>query len=307
MRKFRFRSMVVLVAALSLVAAACGSDEPADPVAGDPAPTDDTVCASADTSAGDLLARICEEGVIRVATDPLYPPQSSLNVETGEYEGFDIDTATEIATRLGVTVEWTEPKWEVLTAGSWNDRQDMSVGSMTPTDERQAVLDFTEPYAFVPAVVVVHEESSVSDISTDLDGARIGACASCTYEFFLDKSLSIQGFEFDFVIDDVTFAGYDTDTTALQDLALGDGTRLDAAMTSETTAQAFIDRGNPVKIVGDPAFGEPLSVAFDKSSELDATSLIEAVDGIVADMHDDGTLTGYSKDWYKGIDVTQVT
>ena len=309
MRKLRSWSIIAIVGVLSLVAAACGDDGGTDPAAGGDtgAPADDTVCASADTSAGDLLARICEQGVIRVATDPAYPPQSSLNIETGEYEGFDIDTANEIASRLGVSVEWTEPKWEVLTAGSWNDRQDMSVGSMTPTDERQAVLDFTEPYSFVPAVVVVHQDSSASDVSTDLDGARIGACASCTYEFFLDKSLSIKGFEFDFMIDDVTFAGYDTDTTALQDLALGDGTRLDAVMTSEPTAQAFIDRGNPVKIVGDALFGEPLSVAFDRSSELDPASLVEAVDGIVADMHADGTLTDFSKKWYKGIDVTQVT
>ena len=48
----------------------------------------------------------------------------------------------------------------------------------------------------------------------------------------MDKSLNISGFEFDFVIDDATGHGYDTDTTALQDLALGDGTRLDAVMTS---------------------------------------------------------------------------
>jgi polar amino acid transport system substrate-binding protein len=183
----------------------------------------------------------------------------------------------------------------------------MSVGSMTPINERQEVLNFTEPYSFVPAVVVVHQDSSASDVTTDLDGKKIGVCASCTYEFFLDKSLAISGFEFDFVIDDAKITGYDTDTTALQDLALGDGTRLDAVMTSVTTAQAFIDAGNPVKIIGDPVFGEPLAIAFDKSSELDGTSLQEAVDGMVADMHADGTLTELSKKWYDGIDVTQVS
>ena len=91
---------------------------------------------------------------------------------------------------------------------------------------------------------------------------------------------------------------------ALQDLALG---RLDAVMTSVTTAQAFIDAGNPVKIAGDPLFGEPLAVAFDKDSELDNSSLVEAVDQIVADMHSDGTLTQLSEEWYGGIDVTQVS
>ena len=186
--------------------------------------------------------------------------------------------AQEIADRLGVKIAWETPDWEVLTAGGWNDRWDMSVGSMTPTNERQEVLDFTQPYAYVPAVVVVHEDSAAADVATDLDGKKIGFCASCTYEFFVDKSLNISGFEFDFVIDDATGTGYDTDTTALQDLALGDGTRLDAVMTSEPTAQAFIDAGNPVKIVGDPVFGEPLAVAFDKSAELDDASLLAEVD-----------------------------
>ena len=128
------------------------------------------------------MRRSAPRATIRVSTDPAYPPQSELNAETGEYEGFDIDVAMEIAKRLGVEVAWETPDWEVLTAGGWNDRWDMSVGSMTPTNERQEVLNFTEPYAYVPAVVVVHEDSTVSDVTTDLDGKEIGFCASCTYE-----------------------------------------------------------------------------------------------------------------------------
>jgi polar amino acid transport system substrate-binding protein len=296
------RRIALLVAVLALVAAACGEDTPPDDDGAQAG--GDTVCDTHDPEAGDLLARICADGEIRVSTDPAYPPQSELNPETGEYEGFDIDVATEIADRLGVDIAWETPDWEVLTAGSWNDRWDMSVGSMTPTNDRQEVLNFTEPYSYVPAVIVVHEDSDVTDVTTDLDGAKIGVCADCTYQFFLEKSLEISGFEFDFVIDDATVTGYDTDTTALQDLALGDGTRLDAVMTSAPVADAFAE-DNPVKVVGDPVFGEPLAIAFDKSSELDGASLQEAVDQIVADMHDDGTLSELSMNWYDGIDVTK--
>jgi polar amino acid transport system substrate-binding protein len=302
--KVGFRRIAVLVGVLALIAASCGED-PVPPTAGDGDPADATVCGSYDADAGDLLAKICSEGEIRVSTDPAYPPQSELNPKTGEYEGFDIDVAMEIAKRLGVEVTWETPDWEVLTAGGWNDRWDMSVGSMTPTNERQEVLDFTEPYAYVPAVVVVHEDSTASDVATDFDGKEIGFCASCTYEFFVDKSLNISGFDFDFVIDDAKGTGYDTDTTALQDLALGDGTRLDAVMTSEPTAVAFAEE-NPVRIVGDPVFGEPLAIAFDKDSELDGATLLEEVDRIVADMHEDGTLSQLSEKWYDGIDVTKV-
>jgi polar amino acid transport system substrate-binding protein len=299
--KVGFRRIAVLFGVLALVAASCGEDTP--PTDGGGTQADESVCATYDKDAGDLLAKICTDGEIRVSTDPAYPPQSELNPESGEYEGFDIDVATEIANRLGVKLAWETPDWEVLTAGSWNDRWDMSVGSMTPTNDRQEVLNFTEPYSYVPAVVVVPEDSDVSDVTTDLDGANIGVCADCTYQFFLEKSLEISGFEFDFVIDDATVTGYDTDTTALQDLALG---RLDAVMTSITTAESFA-ADNPVKIVGDPLFGEPLAIAFDKSSELDGTSLQDAVDGMVADMHADGTLSEFSKEWYDGVDVTVVT
>ena len=194
--------------------------------------------------------------------------------------------------------------WAVITAGSWNDRWQMSVGSMTPTNERQQVLNFTQPYYYIPAVVVVHEDNtSVSDLSTDLDGKKIGVCSSCTYEQFLDKTLAIKGFTFDFVIDDAEVSGYGTDTDALQDLALGDGARLDAVITSLTVAQGYIDAGEPVKIVGDPIFYEPLAVAIDKSSEADPESFTDAVDTIIGEMHEDGTLSEFSKEWY-GVDVS---
>ena len=305
MRRFRIRGLLAAAAVMTLVAAACseGTTTSAGGTTSSSA-TGTGACASVDATAGDLLAEVCEQGTITVSTDPAYPPQSSLNEQTGEYEGFDIDVATEIAARLGVDIAWETPSWDVLTAGNWNDRWEMSVGSMTPTNDRQEVLRFTEPYYFTPAVVVVPSDSTVEDVSTDLDGATIGVCSSCTYEQYLDGSLEIEGFAFDFVIDDAQIQGYDTDTTALQDLSTG---RLDAAITSATTAQGWIDEGNPAKIAGEPVFYEPLSVAFDIASSLDSTTLEEAVDGIVGEMHADGTLTTMSQEWFDGLDLTVQT
>ena len=303
--RIRFALIAALLALLATLLAACGGDDSSgsdkadDNASEEPAATSgDTVCAGDVT---DLLAEICEKGTLTVSTDPAYPPQSSLNEQTGEYEGFDIDVATEIAKRLGVDVAWEDPSWDIITAGSWNGRWDTTVGSMTPTNDRQEVLYFTEPYNYTPAVVVIlADNEDVSDIATDLDGKTIGVCAGCTYDQYLTKDLAIEGYEFDFVIDDAEVSGYDTDTTALQDLANG---RLDAVITSVTTAQGYIDAGNPVKIVGDPIFYEPLSVGFDKSSDPSSESLYEAVDEIVAEMHEDGTLTAFSEEWY-GLDLT---
>jgi polar amino acid transport system substrate-binding protein len=299
----RLSVFAVLAALLALLLAACGGDDDskADDKGGsdEPSATGEGACAGDVT---DLLAEICDKGTLTVSTDPAYPPQSSLNEQTGEYEGFDIDVATEIADRLGVDVAWEAPSWDVITAGSWNGRWDTTVGSMTPTNDRQEVLYFTEPYNYTPAVVVVPaDDDSVTDLTTDLDGKKIGVCGGCTYDQYLQKTLAIKGYTFDFVIDDAEISGYDTDTTALQDLANG---RLDAVITSSTTAQGYIDAGNPVKIVGDPVFYEPLSVGFDKSSDPSSESLYEAVNGIVKDMHADGTLTALSEKWYDGQDLT---
>ena len=301
----RFSLFAALLALLAILLAACGDDDSGGDAADDPGGSEETTVAAGDGAcAGDvdgLLAEVCEKGVLTVSTDAAYPPQSSLNEQTGEFEGFDIDVATEIAKRLGVDVAWEEPSWDVITAGSWNGRWDTTVGSMTPTNDRQEVLYFTQPYNYTPAVAVVGADNEdVSDLTTDLDGKTIGVCAGCTYDQYLTQDLAIEGYEFDFVIDDAKVSGYDTDTTALEDLVNG---RLDAVITSVTTAQGYIDAGNPVQIVGDPLFYEPLSVGFDKSADPSSESLYEAVDAIVGEMHEDGTLTGLSEEWY-GLDLT---
>jgi polar amino acid transport system substrate-binding protein len=302
MRRSWFSALVVVLV-LAIVATACGGDGDGD---GGPAATGQP----GESPAGeDLLARIQEEGVIRVSTDPAYPPQSALNDETGEFEGFDIDVATEIANRLGVEVEWKTPSWNAITSGGWSDRWDMSVGSMTVTEERAEVLNFTPAYYFTPASVAVHADNTTfTDVATDLDGTTIGVCGSCSYDFYLQKNLHIQipGYEFDYVIDDADIKTYDTDTTAIRDLSLGDGVRLDAAISALPTLEQAIEDGEPIKVLGDPLFYEPLAVAIDRQAPLDTTTLVDEVSRIVEEMHADGTLTELSMTWY-GEDLTTST
>lgn len=288
MRRNWFQTLAILLFALALVAAACAKEE-SEPANG------------GGGGGNDLLAAIMERGTLRLATDPLYPPQSSLNEETGQWEGFDIDVATEIATRMGdLQVEWKTPSWNAITSGNWNDRWDLSVGSMTVTPERAEVLDFTTPYYYTPAAVAVHEDNTtVTDVSTDLDGKKVGVCQACTYDSYLQKSLEIPGETFDFVIDDAEIVTYSTDALAIKDLELGDGVRLDAAISALPTLEGAIDKGSPIKIAGDPVFYEPLAAAIDKGASLDPTSFVEKVSSIIEEMHQDGTLTELSMKWYE--------
>jgi polar amino acid transport system substrate-binding protein len=297
---------LVLVAAFALVAVACGSDEEGGGEKATGGQAAQGVCASVDTSTDNVLARMCSQGAIRVATDQKYKPQSWYDAKDGEWKGFDVDVAREIAKRLGVTADINHQDWEVITAGSWNDRWDVSVGSMTDTIPREKLFQFTPAYYYTPASFAVHESNtSIQNVDTDLDGKKVCVGVSTTYEDYLKGSLVLGAGapDFEFVVEDPHILTFNTDTDALDQLSLGDGVRCDAAMSAQPTIQAYIDDGGPLKLVGDPLYYEPLSIAFDKNDPVNNTSLIDAVSKIVEDMHADGTLTDLSMKWY-GTDLT---
>ncbi|MCL4291010.1 MAG: transporter substrate-binding domain-containing protein [Thermoleophilia bacterium] len=311
--------LAALILALLLALAACGGDDgtaeqPAEtqPAETQPAETQPAETQPAEEPAegdGDLLAQVLEKGVLTVSTDPAYPPQSFLNEETSEYEGFDIDVATEIAKRLGVEIAWEAPSWDTIIAGNWNGRWDISVGSMTITPERAEVLHFTPPYYFTPAAVAVHADNTTVAEAADLSGKKVGVCGGCTYDLYLQGTLELaedpsgEAVAIESVVTDPEIVTYDTDSTAIQDLALGDGRRLDGVISALPTLQEAIKAGTAIKIVGSPVFFEPLSVAIDRSSTLDPTSLVERISEIVEEMHADGTLSELSNKWY-GVDLT---
>jgi polar amino acid transport system substrate-binding protein len=270
------------------------------------------------TPVADKLTEITGRGRLIVATETAYPPQSELipgaaraggtRCASAEYTanqlaGFDIDVAMEIARRLGVEACFVAPTWQQLTGGSWGDRWDISVGSMVITPERMEVLYFTQPYATGAAVVFVHEDNRSFTQPSDLSGKRIGVCAGCAYESYLKGSLVIPGQKIDYVVKDATVVGYDTDTSALQDLAGGDGVRLDAAMTDPDTGRSAIQDGLPIKQLGGPVYYDYVASAIDKKSGKDPVPFVRGVTEIIKEMHRDGTLLKLSQRYY-GQDTT---
>jgi polar amino acid transport system substrate-binding protein len=308
MRRYRFHGLAALIAVFALIAAACSNDSSSAATGSTSGSTGAGVCSSVDTAGSDALAAVCKSGAIRVATDQKYKPQSWYDVKNAQWMGFDVDVASEIAKRLGVTADIQHHDWDTdVTAGSWNNRYDMDVGSMTITQERKQKFLFTPVYYYTPASIAVHSDNtSIQDLSTDLDGKKVCVGSGTTYESYLQKKLDLgpDAPTFDFVVDDAQVEGFTTDTDALDALALGDGVRCDAAMTALPTIAQFIADGNSVKVVGDPLYYEPLAVAFDKNDPVDNASLVAAVSQIVTDMHDDGTLTALSEKWYNGQDLT---
>jgi polar amino acid transport system substrate-binding protein len=259
------------------------------------------------------LQAIISRGTIIIATDAEYPPQSQLNKEAprasgtrceqstytaNQLSGFDIDVAIYIARELGVEPCFVSPPWSQIVTGSWAGVWDLSVGSMVITPGRMKNLYFSQPYTTGTAVLFVHKDNQSYKKASDLSGKRIGVCVGCAYEDYLKGKLVIPGEVITYKILGAKIVGYDTDTSAMADLAKGDGVQLDAVLSDPDTGRSEIDRGQPIKQLNDPVYHDFVAAAVDKRSNNDPVSLIQKVTQIIQEMHKDGILQKLSKDYY---------
>jgi len=260
-----------------------------------------------DKPTGDLLAMIQKKGEIVVSTDPNYKPQSFIN-ENGELDGFDIDVAKEIAKRLGVKVKFVTPSWDILTAGSWVDRWDMSVGSMMITKKRQEVLDFAmPPYYYTLAQLAAANDSSIDKLE-DIAGQKVCVGTATTYEYWLAGDLERLALPDEASLLARPLTGViphplPTDNECVQ--AIKAGIFKGAFLASNTVVDTAIKQGMPIHKVGSPVFVEKLGVVFDKKSSGGNTSLVERVSEFIAKMHKDGTLRNLSMKWFDGQNLTE--
>ena len=280
-----------------------------------------SACGGGASQADNLLDAVKERGYIMVSTDPNYEPQSFLNTNgsrpsdtkcpsdaltTAEMQGFDVDVAKAIGDGLGVETCFATPDWDIITAGSWADKWDVSVGSMTINTNRQQALDFSVPYYYTPAMIAVRADAGVASLG-DLAGQALCVGTATTYEAWLSHNMEELGLPASSIYaeaPDVTVVPLSTDQECAQAIAAG---REDFVgyVTSDTVVNANIAEGFPVVKLGSAVFSEDLAAAFDKSSTLPTNSLRAEVDKIITGMHNDGTLTALSNQWF-GEDLTFV-
>ncbi len=281
--------LLVAVVAAMMFAVACGGD--------DTASTEPSAAASSAMDiATEILGQeptgkakeIIDAGTMSVNNDPKYPPQSSIDEATGELVGFDVDVANAIGACLGLDVTFVDYKFEQILTDLGQDRYDVSIGSMTITDERAQKVDFTDPYYYTPAGIIVKEGGTQITGAEDLAGKKVGAAAGTTYLTWLEKNT------------DATPVVYDTDASMFPDLAQDTG-RIDFGFTAVPTAIEAIKQGQPFELSGDPLYYEDLAAAV-KKGEADWLALLNHC---IQKMHEDGSLTAMSEKWYAGVDLTQ--
>jgi polar amino acid transport system substrate-binding protein len=144
----------------------------------------------------------------------------------------------------------------------------------------------TQPYYAVPNYYFVAAGSPARH-AADLNGKRIGSCASCSHELYLKGKLEIPGVEITLNVADPQVVTYETERPGLRATAHG---KVDAFLAAEPVGQAQIDRGVGLRRLPERAFTYFPSGFVDKSSGLDSKAFVEKVDEIVQAAQADGTL-----------------
>ncbi len=223
--------------------------------------------------------------VYKVLTNATFPPFDTIDENTGEIIGFDMDLIAAIGEDQGFQVEFVDMAFESLIPAIETGNGDIIAAGMWSGDpERIAKVDFSETYWTDGAALLVKTENTaitgLDSLTADMKAATQIATnyaddlQAMVEEGTLGEAVILDGF----------------DTCVLQ-LINGD---VDAVMAGASIVQAYMDK-NPeaLKVVGDKASYEDLGFAVQKGN----AELLEKINAGLANVKENGTYDELLKKW----------
>jgi polar amino acid transport system substrate-binding protein len=220
-----------------------------------------------------------QDHILIVGTESNFPNFSFK--DGGELVGFDIDVVTEVAKRIGKTIEFRDMNFEALLPQVHLGAIQVIAAGMTPTPERAKIVSFTEPYIIGdPLLIVTLADSDTKDLEDLKKGKRVVVNQGYTADFYMSK---IEGPEL-----------IRLETPAEAFLSLQQG-RADAYVTAKNTLAPFFKKrdaeGFERKII--PGTDESTALIVSKKYP----ELLREIQGALHQMERDGTMTTLKKKW----------
>lgn len=277
--------LAAVILVLSLGLAACGTADEGNT---------DTNPAGGDKSNGEKMevdnakvAAAANDGVFKIGLDPEFPPMGYRDTE-GNYVGFDIDLAKEVAKRLGMEFEAVPINWGAKNMELGTGNIDCIWNGFTMTGREGDYL-WTSPYVTNAQVIVVNEKSDIKT-AADLAGKVLALQQGSTAENALNSRADIKDSLANtlFVADNVS---------ALNELKAGGA---DAVLVDEVVADYYIAKNPGLKVI-DSIAQESYGVGF----ALGNSALRDKVETTLQEMAKDGTMKKISEQWF-GKDITTI-
>ena len=266
MKKISRRSFMaaaaVSVAALAMTA--CGGSASSASSVASSAASSEAVSSSA---AAELTT--VETGKLTMATNATFPPYE-MTADSGEIEGIDVDTAKAIAEKLGLELQIDDMDFDAALLSVQQGKADIVMAGVTVTDERKAVMDFSDSYATGIQSIIVPNDSDIAS-PDDLAGKKIGTQRGTTGYIYCSD---------DFGEDSVV--AYDNGLTAVQ--ALNNG-QVDAVVIDNAPATEYVAANPGLKVLDTSYAEEDYAIGMAKGSALE-----DAINKALEELKADGTL-----------------
>lgn len=227
-------------------------------------------------------------GVLTMGTSADYYPFQFIEVIDGEevIAGFDVDIAHHIAKALEMELEIVDMEFNTLITALRSERVDMVLSSMSPTEDRAEVIDFSNVY-YQSNEGLILASSPISELA-DLNGLTIGVQTGSVQEE-IGNNLVEEGIDIDLLL-------MDSIPNLVQQLSAG---RVDAIIVNQLTAKAYSNADEALYVADIiPTVELGTAVAFPQGSDL-----TEQVNAILAEMEADGTMEALFEQWLEGDDL----
>lgn len=230
-------------------------------------------------TAGSLQA----QETLQAVTDPSFVPFEMLDRETGEMVGFDMDILAEVAERAGFEYELETMDFQGIIPALQTGNKDIAIAGITITEEREQVVDFSDPYYDSGLrLLVLANDDSIQGVE-DLAGKSVGTKTGSTSHDFLRNRLEAEN---------VTIEPYPGSADMYQALL---GGAVDAVFYDAPNVGYFAKtRGEGrVKTVGPLYEGQQYGLALVEGSDW-----VEPVNEALASMKADGTYDDIYEKWF---------
>jgi polar amino acid transport system substrate-binding protein len=262
-----WRAVLVVVASLSLVFAACGgSNEEDKDILSQAAP--------------DLPQKIKDAGELVVGSDIAYAPIEFYKEGTEEVQGLDYDIGKALAEELGVKVKFVNSTFDGILTGLNAGRFDIVMSAMTDNAERQKEVDFLD--YFIAGAGILVEKGNPEKIATldDLCGHTVSVQTGTTFDLEILTPLVAKCGQAN---KNLNVLRFDKDTDAVQQVKIGRAVAdlqdfPVAAYTAKTSGA-----GKDFEVVEQQIDPTPYGIAIPKTNEALKTLLQKALTKIIRD------------------------
>ncbi|WP_432477090.1 transporter substrate-binding domain-containing protein [Nocardioides sp. GXQ0305] len=225
--------------------------------------------------------KLVEEGTLTICTHLPYEPFEF--TEGGEVVGFDVDVLEIAAESEGLDTSVVDIGWETIVSGeALNTGEcDVAAGAMTITPEREAVMDFSDPYFEATQALMTQTGSGISSLE-DLAGKTIAVQDATTGADYVKENAP----------DDAKVVSFED--SALMQQAVKTG-RADAGVNDNGLLDYFVSQNPDVEVTNEFKTGEEYGFSVKKG---DNDALLRVInDAIGSDAYDEAAAT-----WFEGSD-----